>query len=165
MNTLMSDPARVALIGIGATALMDLWLVLLQRLGVPTLNFALMGRWVGHWRHGRWAHAAIGRAAPVRGELALGWLLHYATGVVFAGLLVGLQGPAWMAQPSYLPALAVGLATVAAPWLVMQPAMGAGLASRNTSNPRANRARSLANHAVFGSGLYLAATLISWINK
>lgn len=92
-------------------------------------------------------------------------LIADATGVAFACLLVGLQGPAWMAQPSYLPALALGVATVAAPWLVTQPAMGAGLASRNTPNPHANRARSLANHAVFGSGLYLAATVISWISK
>ena len=56
-------------------------------------------------------------------------------------------------------ATAGAAATVAAPWLVMQPAMGAGIASRRTPTPGRNRARSLANHLVFGLGLYLAAAL------
>jgi hypothetical protein len=45
MNLLAEDIARIALIGVGATAVMDLWLVLLKALNVPTLNFALIGRW------------------------------------------------------------------------------------------------------------------------
>ena len=61
------DIVPAVLVGIGATALMDAWLMLLKRLGVPAFNFALMGRWVGHWVHGRFAHEAIGKAAPVRG--------------------------------------------------------------------------------------------------
>ena len=52
MNNLLEDIAKVAAIGVGATATMDLWLLLLQRLGVPSLNFAMIGRWVGHWRRG-----------------------------------------------------------------------------------------------------------------
>ena len=32
------------LIGIGATAVMDAWLLLLKHLGVPTLNFAFIGQ-------------------------------------------------------------------------------------------------------------------------
>ena len=39
--------ARVLLIGIGATATMDAWLALMKRLKRPTLDFALVGRWVG----------------------------------------------------------------------------------------------------------------------
>ena len=41
--------AHIAAVGIGATALMDLWLLLLARLGVPTTGFAMVGRWVGHF--------------------------------------------------------------------------------------------------------------------
>src|SRR5690606_21462636 len=103
-----------------------------------------------------WAHAAIAKAAPVRGERALGWLTHYGVGIAFAGLLVAGPGLAWAEQPSLLPALCIGVATVAAPWFVMQPAMGAGIAARKTPTPWRNRARSLANHTVFGFGLYLA---------
>ncbi|MBI2769842.1 MAG: DUF2938 family protein [Burkholderiales bacterium] len=154
MNTLVEHTGRIVLIGMGATAVMDAWLWLLRRLNVPTLNFALLGRWVGHWRRGRWAHAAIARAAPVRHELVLGWLLHYATGIAFAALLVGLYGMAWAASPSLLPALCVGIGTVVAPLFVVQPALGA-------ASTAASRLRSLANHAVFGCGLYLAALLVN----
>jgi hypothetical protein len=163
MNDLLQDMTRVALIGIGATAAMDAWLLFLKRLDVPTLDFALVGRWVGHWRRGRWAHESIAKAAPIRNERALGWLVHYVTGVSFAGLMVALHGQAWVASPSLLPALLVGIGTVAAPWLVMHPAMGAGVASSRTPAPAKNRLRSLANHAVFGLGLYLSASLTAWI--
>ncbi len=150
----------VALVGIGATALMDAWLVLLSRLGVPTTSFAMIGRWVGHMRRGRFAHAAIQKAPAVRHELALGWLIHYAIGIAFAALLVGLQGAAWLEEPTFLPALAAGVATVAAPWFVMQPAMGSGFLASKTPSPLKNGLRNLANHTVFGAGLYLAAAAL-----
>ena len=162
MQQLLEQTARIVLIGAGATAVMDAWLWLLKRLKVPMLNFAYMGRWVSHWRHGRWAHDAIAKAAPVRGELALGWLLHYLTGIAFAGLLVGVFGEAWTRNPSLLPALLVGIATVVAPLFIVQPAMGAGIASSRTPTPARNILRSLANHTIFGCGLYLAALFINW---
>src|SRR5262245_30172448 len=84
LMTSLQDLSRIVLIGIGATAVMDLWLLALRRFGVPTLSFAFIGRWAGHLARGRFFHAAIGRAAPVRGELALGWLVHYGVGVAFA---------------------------------------------------------------------------------
>lgn len=161
MNPLARDLLHVALVGMGATAAMDLWLLLLRRLQVPTLDFALMGRWVGHLARGRWAHAAIAKSAPIPRERALGWGFHYATGVAFAGLLVGIQGLAWIREPSWLPAVSVGLATLAAPLFVMQPAMGAGIAASRTATPLRNLARSVANHAVFGAGLYGAALVLA----
>ena len=153
------------LIGIGATAVMDAWLLLLKHLGVPTLNFAFIGRWMGHLFRGQFAHAAIAKAAPVRGELAWGWLTHYAAGVAFATVLVGLQGADWVRSPTLLPALAVGVCTVAAPLLVMQPAMGSGFAASRTPTPLKNCLRSLANHTVFGFGLYLSALAIALISR
>lgn len=137
--------------------------MVLKRLGVPSLNMAFIGRWVGHLFRGRLAHAAIAQAPPVPGELLLGWLTHYAVGAVFASVLAGLQGLEWVHRPSLLPALAFGVCTVAAPWLVMQPAMGAGLASSRTPAPHKNRLRSLASHAVFGLGLYLFARLLAGV--
>lgn len=153
----------VLLIGFGATLVMDLWLALLKRLGVATGSFALIGRWVGHLVRGRLRHAAIARAAPVRHELALGWATHYAVGVAFAALLVGTQGVGWVRQPTPLPAVLTGVATVVMPLFVMQPAMGAGFAARRTPAPLANCLRSLANHTVFGVGLYLAAATLAAI--
>ena len=148
---------KLVLIGLGATAVMDGWLIVLKRMGVKTLDFALVGRWVGHLAHGRVAHAAIAKARPVAGERLMGWSTHYAVGVGFAALLVAVTGVDWLDSPTLAPALAVGVATVAAPLFVMQPAMGAGFAASKTPTPVRNCLRSLANHAVFGLGLYLAA--------
>lgn len=153
------------LIGIGATAVMDAWLLLLKHLGVPTLNFAFIGRWVGHLFRGQFAHAAIAKAVPIRGELAWGWITHYAVGMAFATVLVGIQGADWVRSPTLLPALAVGVCTVAAPLLVMQPAMGSGFAASRTPTPLKNCLRSLANHTVFGFGLYLSALAIALISR
>jgi Protein of unknown function (DUF2938) len=161
--TSLQDIARIVLIGIGATALMDLWLASIRRLGVPSLPFALVGRWAGHAARGRFTHPAIARAAPIAGEAAWGWALHYAVGVAFAGVLVASQGIDWTRAPSWPPALATGLATVVFPLFVMQPAMGAGFASSRTAAPLKSCARSVANHAVFGLGLYAAASALAWL--
>jgi hypothetical protein len=117
----------------------------------------MVGRWVGHLVHGRFAHTVIAKAAPVPFERGLGWLTHYVIGIAYAALLVAAQGTAWLAQPTPLPALAVGVVTVAAPWFVMQPAMGSGFLASKTPAPLKNCLRNLTNHAVFGAGLYLAA--------
>lgn len=161
--TIMETGLRIIAIGIGATAVMDAWLALLKRLGVPSQSFAMLGRWVGHWRHGQWRHERIAAAAPVRGELALGWAAHYAIGIAFAALAVLMWGQGWLAYPELARALLTGVATVAAPLLVMQPALGAGIASSRTPMPLRNILKSLATHAVFGLGLYLAAHTIRTI--
>ena len=152
---------HIALVGIGATAVMDIWLLLLARLGVPTTGFAMVGRWVGHVARGQFAHAALSKAAPVRFELGLGWLTHYVIGIAFAALLVAAQGTAWLEQPTPLPALAFGVVTVSAPWFVMQPAMGSGFLASKTPAPLKNCLRNLINHAVFGAGLYLVAAVLA----
>ncbi|WP_269630783.1 DUF2938 family protein [Pelomonas sp. BJYL3] len=157
---MLSILAQGLALGAGATALMDLWLMGLRRAGVATLDFALLGRWAGHLPQGRWRHEAIAKARPVRGERVLGWLAHYAVGLLFAGLLLAWQGPAWLDAPRLAPALLLGLATVAAPLLLMQPAMGAGLAGRHKGPVGPNVLRSAANHLVFGLGLYLSALAI-----
>lgn len=165
MDISLQDTVRIALIGTGATALLDVWTMLLQRMGVRTLDFALVGRWIGHWPRGVFAHTAIAKAAPVKGELALGWLFHYATGIAFAALLAGIAGLQWLRSPSAGPAIGVGVATVVAPWFLMQPAMGSGFAASKTPTPGKNRIRSLANHAVFGLGLYSTALLLARISR
>lgn len=49
-------------IGIAATAVMDLWLPVLARLGVPTTGWRLVGRWIASIRRGRFVHAFIAQA-------------------------------------------------------------------------------------------------------
>lgn len=163
--TVFEAVVRIVLVGVGATVVMDVWLMLLKRMGVQTLNFALIGRWVGHLLRGTFAHPSIGKAPPIPAELVLGWLTHYAVGIAFTGLLIGLRGLAWMQTPSLLPALGVGVCTVAAPLFVMQPAMGMGIAASKAPSPWENRMRSTVNHTVFGLGLYLSAVVIGWISR
>jgi hypothetical protein len=148
------------LTGTGATAVMDAWSWARQRaFGVAPPDYGLVGRWIGHLRHGRIHHDSIARAAPVRGERALGWITHYLVGIGFASLLPIIFGQSWLHRPTLAPALLIGLGTVAAPFLVMQPAMGAGFAASRTPRPGAARLQSLLNHAVFGLGLYLSAVM------
>lgn len=161
----MSDPIQFFVysvaIGAGATAVMDLWALWRRRFfAVPSLDWALVGRWLGHIARGRFAHSGIAAAAAVPGERALGWGAHYAIGILFAALLLSVCGLDWVRQPTPLPALAFGLVTVAAPFFIMQPALGAGVAASRTPHPRRARINSLLTHGVFGLGLYLSALLL-----
>lgn len=159
MNQPIELVLRTILIGAGATMAMDVWAALLRRFGVPSLNFAFLGRWIGHLTHGRWFHESIAKAAPVRGELLLGWIAHYSIGISFAALLLAVVGLRWARSPTLLPAVVVGIVTVLAPLLILQPALGAGIASWKTPTPVFNSVKSLVTHTVFGVGLYLAARL------
>ena len=157
--TLLQAIAHTLVLGVGATAMLDAWQAVLARFGVPASDYGLVGRWVGQMPRGRFTHVAIARAERVPGERALGWAVHVATGLVFAAVFIAWQGHAWLHGPTPGPALAFGLITVAAPLLVMQPAMGAGFAASRTATPARNVLRSVGNHAVFGLGLYLSARL------
>lgn len=143
--------------GIGATAVMDAWGIARQPLlSVAAPDYAMVGRWLAHMPRGRFRHDAIARAPAMTGERAIGWIAHYLIGIAFAAVLLGIWGLAWIRQPTLAPALLVGVATVAAPLLLMQPGMGFGIAASRTPRPGAVRLQSLITHAVFGLGLYLA---------
>jgi hypothetical protein len=157
MNPTLEFVVRTLLIGVGATLVMDLWALLLKQVGVPSLNFAFLGRWIGHLPRGKWIHDGIAKAEPVRGELLMGWSAHYSIGITFAGVLLAVYGLEWARSPSVLPALIIGVVTVVAPLFVLQPALGAGICSSKTSKPFLNSLKSLGTHTVFGLGLYLAA--------
>ncbi len=156
-----NDVMFILMMGAGATALTDLWVIVRERLfAIPRPNFGLVGRWFGHMARGRMRHDSIAAAPRVRGEGTIGWTAHYLIGVGFAGLLPAFWGLEWFRHPTLAPALIVGVATVAAPFFVMQPAMGAGIAARRTLRPAAARVQSVLMHAVFGFGLYLTAMVI-----
>jgi len=145
-------------IGAGAPVVMDAWALLLRRVfGVASLDLALLGRWVGHLTRGRFRHERIATAAPIRHERFIGWSAHYAIGMTFAAVLLVIWGVKWLQAPTLGPPLIVSTVTLAAPFLVMQPAMGAGMASSRTPRPNLARLRSFATHTVYGIGLYLAS--------
>jgi hypothetical protein len=145
--------------GVGATAVLDLWgLYAARAFRSKGLDMGLFGRWLGHLAMGRLRHDSIAAASPIAGERVLGWSAHYLIGVVFAAVLLAAAGVDWSTHPTPWPALGVGLLTVAFPLLVLQPLLGAGLASSRTPDPAAARLRSLGSHLVFGFGLYLTAS-------
>ena len=59
----------------------------------------------------------------------------------------------------------IGLGTIVAPWFILQPGMGAGIAASKTPDPRAARLRNLATHTVYGIGLFVSAVALAivWI--
>lgn len=149
-------------IGTGATIILDIWAIFLKlAFGLAPSNYGLFGRWLGHIFHGKLIHDNIAQTAPFPHEKILGWAAHYAIGIIFAALLLMLCGPDWLNRPTLLPALLFGIATVAAPFFIMQPGMGLGIAASKTPNPAIARLRSLAAHTVFGLGLYASALLIT----
>lgn len=154
----MSALLLTVFIGCGATLVMDLWGVIRKMLlGIPLPNYGMVGRWIGHMTHGQFRHDSIAASSPVRGEQIIGWVVHYLTGTVFAALLIGIGGRSWIQNPTIGLALAVGIATVAAPFLLMQPGMGAGIAASRTKHPASAQLQSLITHIVFGLGLYATA--------
>lgn len=153
---------RGIVIGVGGAALMDTWALFARRaLGITGLDYALLGRWIGHFTKGRFFHDRIASAEKIPGERPLGWLAHYSIGAAFAILLLLIWGLQWAHAPTIWPAMVVGMGTIAAPWLVMQPAMGAGVAGSRSPNPTATRARNLATHAAYALGLYGSAVGLS----
>jgi hypothetical protein len=153
----MAFLSYAALVGIGATAFMDVVALARHRLfGAPMPDYGMAGRWFAYMPRGKFLHDRIAAAAPLPGEKWIGWSAHYLVGVAFAALLLFICGVEWLGGPTLAPALALGLATVGFPFLLMHPGMGAGIASRRTPDPRAARIRSLVAHATFGVGLYAA---------
>jgi hypothetical protein len=155
---------QALVIGVGATACIDLWAIFLRKaFGIQSLSYCLLGRWVLHMPSGRIMHDGIASAEARPHECTMGWMAHYSIGVAFTALFLMLVSNEWPAHPTLLPAIGFGVATVAVPFFTMQPAFGLGIAASRTRNPWAARVKSLMTHAVFGMGMYLWASLIALV--
>jgi hypothetical protein len=154
----MNDLVGALVMGVGATLLMDLWAIARRRaFNIPQPDYALVGRWFAHLARGRFRHESIAFSASVHGERLIGWVAHYLVGILFAVLLLSVWGIAWVRHPTIGPALIVGIGTLVAPFLLMQPGMGAGVAASRAPRPAAARVQSLITHTIFGLGLYASA--------
>jgi len=157
------NPVSAILVGSGATLVIDLWSIVRGRwLGVPPPDYALVGRWIAHLARGRFRHERISASTPVRGERWIGWTSHYLIGICFAAILFHVD-TGWIQEPTLVPALLVGIGTVLAPFLVMQPGMGAGIAASRTPRPASARVQSLLTHAIFGFGLFASGSFVRFI--
>lgn len=150
------------LIGLGATLVIDLWALLLRHgFRIQSLSYCLLGRWLLHMPGGTFVHESIAAAEQKQHECSIGWVAHYLIGTGFALVFVLLASGTWLERPTLLPALAFGIVTTLVPFLVMQPALGLGIAASKTPAPSRARLKSLMTHTVFGVGLYIWACLLS----
>jgi hypothetical protein len=84
-------------IGAGATMVMDVWTIVRKRLlGIPSLDYGLVGRWLAYLPRGRFRHDPIAASKSVHGERVIGWIAHYLIGVAFAGVLLAIWGLDWV---------------------------------------------------------------------
>lgn len=143
------------IVGLAATVVMDLWGFLRRPLlGLPTADYRLVGRWVSHLARGKFRHESIARAPAAKAEVLIGWLAHYLLGLAFTAAFLVAAGSSWVRRPTLSAALVFGLATVLVPFLILQPAMGQGVAASRAPRPTAARIQSLVTHLVFGLGLF-----------
>ena len=148
--------------GIGATLIMDLWNLFLKRaFRIPSLDYALLGRWLLHMPGGTFRHVSIAAAPRKPLEGLAGWVAHYSIGIAFALVFILLVADEWLANPALLPAVLYGAATVVFPFFIMQPSLGLGIAASKTPHPARARLKSLGTHTVFGIGLYASALVVN----
>ncbi len=149
------------LIGVIATLGMDIWAAVVKYVfRLPTADWAMVGRWFGHMPRGVFVHRPIADSAAIPNELAIGWVAHYVTGLVYGLAYLYIVRVLFSSDPSLISALAFGVATVVAPWFIMQPGMGAGVFAARTPRPGLMRLINLSMHTVFGASLYVGWLLI-----
>jgi len=153
---------KTVITGIGATLVMDVWSWCQKHVfKVPPLNYALVGRWILSLAGGKFFHHTIISTPRMPGELLAGWVFHYLTGILFAFIPLLLNGAAWFSEPSLAAGLLTGLLTLLAPFMILQPAFGFGIAASRTPHPWRARLLSLLTHMAYGFGLYLTAFAIA----
>ncbi len=157
----VEQAVSVLVIGFGATAFMDVFIWIQHRLfNVPGLNYALVGRWIIGFRRGKFKHSSILQSPSVPFERSVGWVAHYAIGVLIVGGPLMIWDSKWLTNPGFVQAVSIGLASVLAPFLIMQPGLGFGWAGSKTAHPWLTRKRSVVAHLSFGVGIYFAG--LAW---
>ena len=148
-------------IGAGGTLLLDVWAVFASKvLKIPATDWALVGRWFVHMSKGKFIHQHLSSAAQVPFELQIGWTAHYIIGILY-GLPIWLfWGESWLESPTLMPPMLVSWVLLAAPFFIMMPGMGAGVAGLKTPRPHITQIKSLVGHSMFGLGMYVSAQII-----
>jgi hypothetical protein len=116
----------------------------------------VIGRWAAGLLRGRWRHRDIRTEPAQSGELALGILTHYVTGIVLTQAFLEVQRRR-NRRPTVLEATGYGVATAVLPLLIMYPSMGYGwFGLRSGEAARIGRIM-LLGHVAFGMGIGLWA--------
>ena len=147
--------------GVLATVTMDIAMEAASRLGrnaftSDRLGLEVIGRWAGDLVRGRWRHDDIRSEPARRGELGLGLLTHYVTGVILteAFVLIPRRGSG---RPSFPGVTAFGIATASLPLLVLFPSLGYGWFGIRSGDAARLVRIMLLGHTAFGIGIGLWA--------
>ncbi len=150
------------LIGIGGTLVLDIYAGLLAKFfDLPATNWRLVGRWVGHMKSGQFYQPALPKVEKIPGELGIGWVVHYLIGIAYGLILMVSVNTQWLDLPTILPTLLVSWFGIVAPFFIMMPGMGAGMAGAKTPNPPVTRIKSFVGHTIFGLGMFLTALVLA----
>lgn len=155
IGSCMEESIRTLVMGIFATIAIDVWATFANRvLKLPRTSWAMVGRWIGHLPTGKFAHDPISASPPIRNELLIGWVFHYAIGVVYAALYVAYVVAVLEGIPTLASAWIFGLITIVSPWFIMQPALGLGFMAARAPHPNRVRLQNFIIHSIFGGALY-----------
>lgn len=152
------------LIGIAGTLGMDIWALVAKHVfRLPVADLAMVGRWAGHMPRGRYFHTPIAASDAIEHELAIGWCVHYVTGIAYG--VFYLFSVRWIAggTPSLFSALVFGLVTLAAPWFIMQPAFGLGILASKAPRPWRTRWINLSMHLAFALAMYAGWKILALV--
>jgi len=153
----------ILIVALVANIITDVYELGLERLLGKTRDWHLVGRWFVNVFKGSFVLDPTDETRVVPGELALGWVFHYIVAIAYvAAYLMGVRLILDEA-PSFGTAIGFGIITVAAPWFVLIPGLGAGVFATNAERPNFVRLTSLTVHAVFGVGIYLGVIVASLV--
>ncbi len=147
--------------GVLGTLVMDALNHLVSQTGfILKTDIRMIGRMSAGWLRGRFRYENPSQIEPHEHELTLGYLAHYAIGLVLAAIFVigwdqligGTISPVW--------ALVYGFTTTVASEFIVYPSMGLGMCGRRSPEGIKAALSPLANHLFFGIGMAIAIAVL-----
>ncbi|CBJ35905.1 DUF2938 family protein [Ralstonia solanacearum] len=149
------------IVGIGSTAMLDVWALLVERAtSIPRTNWGIVGRWLLGVRKGRFVLDSTDSYASTVKERTVGWFFHYLIGIAYAAALIIFWKLDYIATPTILPAVIVGVVVSSlAGLMILLPGLGAGFFGSKLPNQFAIFVYVIVAHIIFAAGQYGFALL------
>ncbi len=156
---------KLIIMGVIAGAIMDLWNLALDiSIGV-TLDWHLLGRWIGHTLQGDFVLYNIPKLSAIPYESILGWYGHYLTSIVYMIIYLFVIYKILNRKPTLLNALITAWCFMIMPFCLYQPAIGLGYFGAQAPNPNMVRLITFSMHTAFGIGLYLGYIIMHSLHR